>query len=180
MVSASQMLLWRVRPETESKCIDVAHRSIGSVESTESIGSFLFHTLQAQRWYQVQCCTKAAVQACADRHQNPVLAKCHGLPGQLSASKHISRAIWPLLRNLWPAGSTIPLWRSSRPKAPRPSLHSCLQHQPACNRRAARDRSNLCECPRRPRRSRCPGKSAKSGSWLHFSMPQNVNVLVFW
>ena len=39
MVSASQRLLWPVRPETNSKCIDVADGSIGSIESIESIGS---------------------------------------------------------------------------------------------------------------------------------------------
>ena len=37
MVSASQRLLWRVRPEKNSKCIDVADGSIGSIESIESI-----------------------------------------------------------------------------------------------------------------------------------------------
>ena len=49
MVSASQRLLWRVRPEKNSKCIDVADGSIGSVESIESIGSigyirYIVHT----------------------------------------------------------------------------------------------------------------------------------------
>ena len=39
MVPASQRLLWRVRPEKDSKCIDVADGSVGSVESIESIGS---------------------------------------------------------------------------------------------------------------------------------------------
>ena len=38
MVLASQRLLWRVRPEKSSKCIDVADGSIGSVESIEPIG----------------------------------------------------------------------------------------------------------------------------------------------
>ena len=39
MVSASQRLLRRVRPEKNSKCIDVADGSIGSIGSIESIES---------------------------------------------------------------------------------------------------------------------------------------------
>ena len=39
MVSASQRLLGRVRPEKNSKCIEVVDGSIGSVESLGSIGS---------------------------------------------------------------------------------------------------------------------------------------------
>ena len=49
MVSASQRLLWRVRPEKNLKCIDVADGSIGSIESVGSIGytgyiGYIVHT----------------------------------------------------------------------------------------------------------------------------------------
>ena len=46
MVSASQRLLWRVRPEKKLKCIDVADGSIGSIESMGSIGyiGYIVHT----------------------------------------------------------------------------------------------------------------------------------------
>ena len=46
MVSASQRLLWRVRPEKKLKRINVADGSIGSIESMGSIGyiGYIVHT----------------------------------------------------------------------------------------------------------------------------------------
>ena len=38
MVSDSHRLLWRVRPEKKSKCIDVVDGSIGSIGYIEYIG----------------------------------------------------------------------------------------------------------------------------------------------